>query len=757
MNANRLAWIIPLVALPAGLIFQWQHLDPHYLWMAGAVPALLALCYSTYTALLKKRAGVDLLALISIAVALLLAQELTACVIALMFASGQALESYAEGKASREMAGLLNRVPTVAQVFREANWVQVGLESVQVGERLLVRQGEAIPVDATLISSQATLDEASLTGESLPVNFTAGSVLRSGAINVGAPIELVALAIARESTYAGIVRMVQDARDAKGPSARLADTYALWFVPLSLGLAGVAWLVSADPLRALAVLVVATPCPLLLAVPIAMVAGLSNCARRGVLVKGGAVLEKLAQAQAIFFDKTGTLTSGRARLVSMECASGFAQPEILRLAASLDQLSCHVMAMSVVSAAQERGLSLTLPLQVHEQAGAGMSGRVDGRLVQIGNADFISQHAGSGSWAQAHLRRIAQEGAAAVYVAVDGELAGILEFADQIRLETPRALRMLRRAGIERIAMLSGDHRDVAQAIGAGIGVDDVYAELTPALKLAAVQTSSKSMVTIMVGDGINDAPALAMADVGIAMGVAGAAAASESAGVVLLVDRLDRIAEVIRIARRVRMIARQSAVAGMGLSLLAMVAAAAGWLPPLQGAVMQELIDVAVILNALRALRFTVAASGNTLLSKQFAALRAEEHRDLQPLLDQLGTLAVRLTVLSYEQARTELIQLEQQLTEKLLQHERADESQIYPDLEKAIGGEDSMAAMSRSHREIFEMCRKLSTLIHDLPAKAGEAEKFLLIQRLLFSLDAILRLHFAQEDELFHSFEVS
>ncbi len=441
-------------------------------------------------------------------------------------------------------------------------------------------------------------------------------------------------------------------------ASRLADRYALLFVPLALLVAGLAWLFSGDPNRALAVLVVATPCPLILAVPVAIVSGMSRCAKRGVLVKGAGALETLATVKTLLFDKTGTLTGGRARVVALEIGDdgkdangqgGAIDPsEMLRLAASLDQASQHVLAEAIIAAAQARGLSLSAPTAVHEQPGAGLTGQVDGRRVSVGSVAYVEEQAPAPQpppWRARFLRRMGYEGAAGVFVAVDGTMIGAILLADEIRPEAARSLRLLRKAGAERLVMVTGDRSDVAETIGAALGLDGVIADCTPADKVAAVEAAKRHGPTLMVGDGVNDAPALALADVGVAMGARGAAASSESADVVLLVDRLDRLAEAMRIARRSRRIAVESVLVGMGLSFVAMGVAAAGFLPPLSGAVLQEIIDVAVIANALRALgdgRF--GRKTDAFPAGEAAGLKAE-HDALLPLLDRIRATGDRLS----------------------------------------------------------------------------------------------------------------
>ena len=474
---------------------------------------------------------------------------------------------------------------------------------------LLVHAGEVVPVDGVVNSHAATIDESALTGEPIPVAKARGAAIFSGSLNAGETFEMSVSALAGESTYAGIVRLVTAAQTAKAPFVRLADRYALIFLPVTLALALVAWLISGDLLRSLAVLVAATPCPLILAAPVAFIAGVAQAARRGILVKGGGPLEALARAHTVLFDKTGTLTVGGARLLSVEVAPGETADEILMLGASLEQASHHVIANAIVQAAAERGLKLELPERVRESMGSGLQGVIGGRRVIAGSREMIFTGERVADWAMRAIRRASWRSALIVFIAVEGRPAGALLLADELRSDTPRAIRLLREAGIARILMVTGDRAAAAQAIGAALDLDGVLAERVPSDKVDAVRSEQRLHPTIMVGDGINDAPALAAADVGIALGARGASASSEAADVVILADRLDRVGEAIAIARRARHIAIQSIVVGMGLSMLAMLAAALGWLMPVPAAILQELIDVAVILNALRALKPAGAA----------------------------------------------------------------------------------------------------------------------------------------------------
>ena len=574
-------------------------------WTIPAVVVAVRLTWAIVRDLLHGELGVDLIAILAIVGALLLGEPFAAAVIGVMLATGEALERYAQGRAHRELTALLGRAPRHVQRYVDGRLETTPIEAVVPGDLLAIRPGEVVPVDGMVVGSPAVLDELALTGESRQVTREEGSPVSSGTVNAGSSFDLRATAAAADSAYAGIVRLVKAAQTSKAPFVRLADQYALIFVPFTLAIAGAAWLVSGDPVRALAVLVVATPCPLLLAAPIAIVAGISRAARRGVIVKGGGPLETLARARVVLFDKTGTLTAGRPRLATIDVgpatdAAALDQGEVLRLAASVEQLSPHVLAGSIVHAARERGLDLSMPDDVVETPGAGVSGLVDGRRVAVGTAEFCAADGGLPRWARDVRRRAAIEGSTCTFVRIDDTVRGALVLDDPLRSETPRAICSLRRIGFTRIVMVTGDNAGVADIIGSAIGVDAVLSDRVPSEKVDAVhaERSDASGPIVMVGDGLNDAPALALADVGVAMGARGASASSEAADIVIAVDRLDRLTEAVQIARRARSIAVQSVVLGMGMSIIAMGIAALGFLPVIAGAILQEAIDVAVILE---------------------------------------------------------------------------------------------------------------------------------------------------------------
>jgi heavy metal translocating P-type ATPase len=572
------------------------------IWTAATLPVLAALLIEIVTSLRRGDVGLDIVAALSMTGALVFGESLAASIVALMYGGGQYLESFAEKAARREMTALLSRVPRTAIRHRDGQLEEVALELLQPGDRLLIRRGDVVPVDGTVAEGVGVLDQSALTGESLPVKILPGEAAMSGSTNAGEAFDLVATRRAAESTYAGIVRLVEAAQRARAPMSRMADRYALLFLAVAIVLAAAAWALTDDPIRAVAVLVAATPCPLILAVPVAIVSGLSRAAKLGILIKGGKAIETLARVRSLVIDKTGTLTVGQATIVSARTADGVSDDDLLRIAASLDQASKHVIAQTIVAEARSKGLMLAIPSDVVETPGEGVTGAVEGHKVVVGGLRFVAAKI-----SDANLSLLPHDrppGALAVAVAIDGRLAGVLVLADELRAGTEALLRELRGLGIERIVLATGDRHDVARFIAAGLSLDLVRSELTPDQKILVVLSERKNGPVMMIGDGVNDAPALAAADVGVAMGAKGAAASAEAADVVLLVDQLDRILPAIKIARRSCYIALESVVAGIGLSTIAMIAAAFGLIVPVEGALLQEVIDVAVIFNALRALR---------------------------------------------------------------------------------------------------------------------------------------------------------
>jgi len=558
---------------------------------------LVPLAWSVARSLARRDVGVDGIALVAIVAALVLGEYLAAAVVAVMLAGGNALEASAGRHARRELTALVERMPRVARRRDGAAIEEVPVAELAVGDVVVVSSGEVVPVDGVVAGEQAVLDQSSLTGEPLPVTRHRDEEVLSGVANAGPPFELRATRRAADSAYAALVRLVEDAEQHKARFVRVADRYAAIFLPITLLVASAAWAVSGDPVRALAVLVVATPCPLILAAPIALVAGVSRAASVGVIVKGAAAIEQLGSARSVLLDKTGTVTAGLPsveRVVTVDAAS---ETEVLRLAAGVDQLSAHSSARALVREARGRRLELAAPRDVVETPGAGIAGTVDGRLVAVGTAAYVG-HGGTAVAA-------GDDDSGEVAVAIDGRLAGVIVLGDRLREDAVDVVERLRAAGIRQVVLATGDGQTRAEAIGRALGVARVCFDLTPQRKLALIdelRADPDLRAVLMAGDGVNDAPALAAADVGIAMAGAGATIASETADAVIVGERIGRIVDAIVIGRRSLAIARQCVLVGIGLSVLAMAVAAAGYLTPVQGAILQEGIDVAVILNALRA-----------------------------------------------------------------------------------------------------------------------------------------------------------
>ena len=717
-------------------------------WLASAACGLGYAVWSAAESLHRGRLGVDVIALLALAGAMAVGELLAAAVISVMLTSGRSLEAWAAERARHDLNALLARAPRTARRYRGRSLETVPLGDIAVGDVLLVAPGDVLPVDGSVTSGVAILDESALTGEALPVQHVPGDGVRSGTLNAGRPFDLRAETSAAESTYAGIIRLVSEAERSQAPFVRLADRYAMWFLPLTLAVAAAAWAVGGAA-RAVAVLVVATPCPLILAAPVALVSGLSAAARRGVVVKSGGVLERLARCTTMVLDKTGTLTVGQPAVTAVVPAGALPREEILGLAASLDQVSGHVLAAAIVRAAQEHGCPLALPEDVTEQLGQGITGTVRGRLVKLGRASW-AEVTGDPEWVGAVRRRARLDGALTVFVAADGEPAGALVLEDRIRPDSRQMIRAVRHGGVRRIVLATGDRGEAAGAVGALTGVDEVLAGLTPAEKLDVVRREQRRAPVIMIGDGINDAPALALADVGIALGVRGSTASSEAADAVLTVDQLGRVGDVAALARRTRRIALQSVLAGMGLSLAAMGAAAAGLLPAVWGALLQEGIDAAVILNALRALRPPAPdvrmTAAHTALTRRFRT----EHQVIRTDIEDLRATA---DTLEAPGAMTRVRRVYDTLTREVWPHESAEETELYPSLNRLLGGADPTAPMSRAHAEIAYQIARLGRLIDEIGTGAPDEADIADLRSLLYGLYAILKLHTVQEDETYLS----
>ncbi|MDN6331385.1 MAG: cadmium-translocating P-type ATPase, partial [Micrococcaceae bacterium] len=524
-----------------------------------------------------------------------------ALVICLMLTGGEGLEDAAQYRSRRELTGLLDRVPRTAQLVAPDGTVsETPLEDVAAGDIVLLRPSTVVPVDGTLLEGSADFDESAVTGESLPVTRAAGEPVPSGAVNGTVAVSLRATATAADSQYARIVALVQQAAESRAPLVRLADRYAVPFTLFAYLVGGLAWWLSGDPVRFAEVLVVATPCPLLIAAPVALMGGMSQAAREGAIVKDGGTLERLGRVKTAAFDKTGTLTTGTPRLkriaVTPGLTGGLDADRVLELAASLEAYSTHAFAPAVTAAARTRGMALHPVEDATEMATEGISGTVEGHRVMVGKPRWIADH--SSGFAPGSL----QAGEAGVYLGIDGVHVGMLVMSDPLRQEAAGMMARLDRAGVKDRVMLTGDIAATAQDVARQVGLTDVRAELHPGQKVDLLAALPHRPV-MMVGDGINDAPVLAAADVGVAMGVHGATAASESADVVIMIDDVSVAATAVEIGQRTVRVARQSIWIGILLSVGLMVYASTGGLPALFGALAQEVVDVVAIANALRSL----------------------------------------------------------------------------------------------------------------------------------------------------------
>ncbi len=560
--------------------------------LIGLVPAITWLVND----LRHKTMGSDVLAVLALLGALATDELFAAAVISVMLATGRVLESWAEGQAERQLKALLSRMPRKAhRVLADASIQEIDISEIRIGDIILIRSGEITPTDGKLLT-RATLDESALTGEPLPVSRNLDEEISSGVLNAGAPFEYTAQTTSENSTYAAIIKLVQAAQEKSAPGVRLANQWALRFVPAALLIAGLAWWLSGDVDRAVAVLVAATPCPLILAVPIAIVAGLSQAAKNGAIIKGGGVLELLARTDTVLLDKTGTLTHGGPAISEINSRPGLSDDEVLQIAASVDQYSPHIVAKALVQEARNRGLSLTTCTDIEEVAGHEISAMLNGNKIVVGQFKSAPP-----TWL--HFSQPLM-----VSVTSNDEVIGVIGLDDPIREESKQMVSDLRAAGVEHIALVTGDREDTAREVANSVGITEIYSKVSAAGKLEITEAAKlkSSGSVIVVGDGINDAPALAAADVGVAMGARGASAASEAADIVIVEDSIDRLTRAIRIAKSARAKALQAAGIGMSLSFIVMGTGALGITNASQGAVAQEIIDVIAILWALTALKST-------------------------------------------------------------------------------------------------------------------------------------------------------
>ncbi|MFD1126460.1 heavy metal translocating P-type ATPase [Lentilactobacillus raoultii] len=588
-NYRRLVSVL-LVSILA-LILQFVFKLPQYaqltITILGSFIALLMLIDMVKT-LRSGKFGVDLLAITAVIATLAVSEYWAAMIVLLMLTGGDALEDYAANKANSELKSLIENSPSAAHLVTDQTIKDVNVDAVKIGDRLLVKPGELIPVDGTVTEGHITIDEASLTGESRPVNKQVGDHLMSGAVNGENSFIMIADKTADNSQYQNIIRLVKQAEAQPAHFVRLADRYAVPFTLAAYLIAGIAWYLSNDPVRFAEVLVVASPCPLILAAPIALVSGMSRGSRNGIIVKSGTIIEKLAKAKTFAFDKTGTITKGHLVVDHVFGTNGFTPDEVLQMAAGAEQQSSHILARSLVAAIPDK---IPTAEDVKETTAEGVSATINHQLVKVGKASFVSDQP---------IKKIDKT---TVYVSVNGTYIGYVSFSDELRPEAHSVMRQLHQLGVKQIIMISGDRLPIAQQIADQVGIDQVYAEKLPKEKIAVLnQLETKDRPVCMVGDGVNDAPSLATADVGIAMGAHGSTAASESADAVVLKDDLSLVGKAVSISKETMNVARQSVLIGILICLILMLIASFGVIPAIIGALFQEVVDTVTILWALRA-----------------------------------------------------------------------------------------------------------------------------------------------------------
>lgn len=588
-----------LVALVLSLSTYFTSVKYIAVWTLGisSLIAVLPLSWDMINTLRNGQFGIDILAATAIVSSVLLGQYWAAIVIVLMLTGGEALENYAENRAKTELHSLLQHRPKLAHLIKSKETIQIKVKDIKVGDSLSILPGETIPVDCVIIDGTTSVDESSLTGESLPITKNVGDELLSGTINIDGSIKVKAIRAEKESQYEQIIKLVEAASSTESPFVRLADRYSIPFTLVAFLIAGIVWYISGHAIRFLDVIVVATPCPLLLAAPIALISGMSRSAKYGIIVKNGSTLEKLAELKAIGFDKTGTLTKGRPVVKTIDTYNSYKKSDLLLFAAAMEQNSNHVLAQAIVNKANESKLKIPSAKHVKEVSGKGLSGSVKGHDVLIGRLSLLLDNdiALPKTFYSKKINDIA------TYIAIDSKLAGVITFTDELRAESKELLDRVKNAGIKHVIMVTGDHKAAAQQIAKKLGITEFTYEALPAEKIKAIEEAGKHPIAF-VGDGVNDAPVLTVADVGIALGAKGSTAASESADVVIMLDDVSKVASAIEIAKRTFSIARQSILIGIFISVLLMVTFATGKFPPLLGALLQEVVDVVVIFNALRA-----------------------------------------------------------------------------------------------------------------------------------------------------------
>lgn len=588
-----------VIALVVSLILFFLSLHVVSNWILGVtvIIAVIPLLWDMVLTLRNGRFGIDILAATAMITSVLLGQYWTGIIIALMLTGGEALEDYADNRAKVELKSLLEKKPVLAHLIKSKEIVDIPIKEVRVSEKLSILPGEVVPVDCEIIEGESSFDESSITGESLPVERAKGEQILSGSVNIEGSIVVKVIRTSEDSQYEQIIKLVRSAGLSESPFVRLADRYSIPFTLIAYFIAGSVWFVSGHAIRFLEVIVVATPCPLLLAAPIALISGMSRATKHGIIIKNGVSLERLAEVETVAFDKTGTLTNGKPVIEKIHVLNNFDETAVLKYAAALEQKSNHVLAKVIVDAAQAKKIKFKAAKQVKEVAGHGLVGRLQGRHILVGSYGFMESNTSS------IPKKLSPSSlmTTATYISIDGELAGVITFADELRPESKNMLARLKASGVQHFLMVTGDSLGAAQSIAKKLGIVDVQANCLPADKMRIIEGIEARPVAF-VGDGVNDAPVLTMSDIGIALGAKGSTAASESADVVIMLDDIGKVASGVEIAKRTFFIAKQSILVGIILSIVLMIIFASGKIKPIYGALLQEVVDIFVIFNALRA-----------------------------------------------------------------------------------------------------------------------------------------------------------
>jgi heavy metal translocating P-type ATPase len=600
--------VFAIIGLLTGSILRWipnQHESGHWVWFITLVVGGAPIIWQTVRGMLHRHFASDIVALLAIVTAILLNDAFPGLVIVLMQSGGKALEDHAFKKASSSLDALLARSPQLAHRKKDHGLEEINVTDVKIGDLLLVRPGDLIPVDGEITNEQAEIDESALTGEPLPKIKKIGEQVFSGTINVGNAFEMRSDKISGESQYAKIVQLVRKAQQEKAPIQRLADRYAVWFTPITIGISGLGWLLTHNVETILSVLVVATPCSLIFATPVAIISGINKAAKSGIIIKTGSAIEQVGKAQVVVFDKTGTITFGTPIVEKVISTNKINVDDLLRKAASVEQLSSHPTAIVLVKKGQEMFGKLPIPKNFHELAGVGVDGDVEGEHIVIGSQSVFENFVDTGfaEYICEVKKQINAEGKMLAFVGINNKPAGVIVFGDEIRPDVNLMVEHIKKLGVKKTIMLTGDNLDNAKSIAQQAGITDLEANLLPEQKVIAVKKLKQEFENVvMVGDGINDAPALAASTVGVAMGAHGTAISAEAADMVLLVDDISKVSKVIEIGQKTIQVAKQSIFIGLGSSFVLMALASLGYIPPAIGALLQELLDVSVILNALRA-----------------------------------------------------------------------------------------------------------------------------------------------------------